>query len=383
MKKFVIVKIWIGLEIAAAVALATLVLLKMFVWKEADTGPTYQIPQDARQEVDIEDIQLPRDLLKDTYEEETAGAEATLTAESETITGNMYEADYPEEVMNRLEQMSPAQKAEILLLATPESFCEKPKVTVAGEVFSQAFSEKDVSGFFFSDTNLVSDGACMEMLQKLRTWSRDKSGMNLLLGYRGTQDAQTLSEKGFNLLCIGDAGDSEKIQAAADNCMIPALLTGTVPAQETEDPLAVIVETNDTAAIITAINDGNTALYSTDAYTELRPALSEAAENGEILPEALNKAAGYALSVRLGLTQLRPEEYEKEPPKAAPAPKKSKQLTPEEQAAQAAKQLQEQAAKEAQKAQKEAQKQAEQLQKQLAEQAAAAAAAAAAAQTPQ
>ena len=60
----------------------------------------------------------------------------------------------------------------------------------------------------------------------------------------------------------------------------------------------------------------------------------------------------------MALTQLRPEEYEKEPPKAAPASKKSKKLTPEEEAAAALKQLQEQAAKEAQKAQKEAQKQA-------------------------
>ncbi|MCR5268637.1 MAG: hypothetical protein K6E16_08985 [Lachnospiraceae bacterium] len=386
MKRFLIVKIWIGLEIVAVLALGVLVVLKLFVWKETDMGPTYRVPEAQASEVDVNDIPLPRDLMVDEYEEETADADADLSAESNTITGNLYETDYPAEVTDRLAEMSVEKKAEYLLITTPEQLCDKDKVTVAGNIFSAAFAEKGVSGLIFSESNFATPASGMEMLKTLRGWSRETTGMNLLLGYqKDGEDAQSLSDRGFNLFRAGlDTDAPEIIQKAAENCMVPAYVTTFDKIPDGDEVIAVIIETDDPEQIVESINAGNTYLYKTDRYDDVRNRLSEAAKNGEILPEALDKASGYAISVRLALTEMRPEEYEKEPPKAAPAKKQNKKLTPEEEAAQALQQLQEQAAKEAQKAQKEAQKaqkeaqkQAEQLQKQLAEQAAAAAAAAA------
>ncbi|MBR3643359.1 MAG: hypothetical protein IKN57_07625, partial [Parasporobacterium sp.] len=63
MKKFLTLKIWIALEILAGIALAIFVLLKSFVWAEESHEPTYTVPQTVSEQMDVSDIELPRDLM--------------------------------------------------------------------------------------------------------------------------------------------------------------------------------------------------------------------------------------------------------------------------------------------------------------------------------
>lgn len=348
MKQFLTLKIWIALEILAGIALAIFVLLKSFVWAEESHEPTYTVPSKASEQMDVSDIALPRDLMAEEADEDTAASDANFNAESETLTEDPYATDYPAEVTEKLAVLSNAQKAELLLLTTPEQFCNKGKVTVAGKVFAQSFAEKSLSGMFFSDANFVTPASGMEMLKTLRGWSRDATGMSLLLGYQNaSEDAAAQSDRGFNLLVADPSADAEElVQQAAGVSMVPAYLTTMDAAVDAQDMIARIVETDDPTAIIEAVNAGKTYFYKTGNYEAVREALVAAAESGEIVPEALDKATGYTLSVRYVLTQMRPEEFEKEPPKAvaAPAKKQTKQLTPEEQAAELQKQLLEQAA---------------------------------------
>jgi hypothetical protein len=273
-----------------------------------------------------------------------------------------------------------------LLLTTPEVLCEKAKVTVAGDIFAKSFSEKRVSGLIFTDQNFVSEAAGMEMLKKIRGWSRESTGMTLFLGYRpgkAPEDAKALSERGFNMIFTDPKEQdlSDLLQSAADALMIPASEIGSEEADQLDERIMRIVKPADAAEVTEAYNQGRSFLIETDDVMTMKNALLQASESGDLLPEALDQAAGYALSLRMGLTAMRPEETEKEPPKAAPAKKTTKQKTPEEQAKEAAEQLAKQAEKEAKKAQEAAKKQAEELQKlqqkQLEEMAAAAAAAAA------
>ena len=354
MKKFTIVKIWIGVEIAALLALAVLVICEQFVFEPDETGKNYQIPESVTQETQEGTFELPRDLTVDEYEGENANVEGDFDAEGETLTGSIYKTDFPEEVLERLASMSEREKTDVLLTTTPEVLCEKSKVTVAGSVFSDAFAQKPVSGIFFSDANFVSEASGMEMLKTIRGWSREASGLNLLLGYdKASTNPQALSDRGFNLFCLEDGQDA---QEAVDALMVPAFTATFEDAPEITDTVAVIIKTDDAAKIVSAINDGKTYLYRVNDYQTVRDALGAAAESGEIIPEALDSAAGYVLTLRSALTQMRPEEMEKESPKAAPAKKTTKQKTPEEQAAELQKQLE------------------KQLQKQLQDQAAAAAA---------
>ncbi len=345
MKKFLLVKIWIGLEIAAVLGVVAFILLRTFVFTKADTGPTYSVPQASADRDAPVDFELPRDLLVDEVDGEEAAASSDLEAEGETLTGNLYKADYPAEVTERLSQMSVAEKIELLLMTTPESLCEKGKVTVAGNVFEQAFAAKPVSGLIFSDANFVSDASGMEMFKILRSWSREKSGLNLFLAYDKTaMEAAALSDRGFNVFCMDPSDDAvAKVQEAANATMIPAFASTMEDAPDTADSTAVIVRTDESQKIIEAINNGKTYLYRIDSYVPVHDALVAAAEDGTIIPEALDKASGYALTLRMALTSMRPEEMEKEPPKAAPAKKKSsKQKTPEEQAKELQKQLEKQ-----------------------------------------
>ena len=344
MKKFLLVKIWIGIEIAAVLGLAAFILLRSTVFTKADTGPTYSVPKESAAQDAPVDFELPRDLMVDEVSEDTAAASSDLDAEGETLTGNLYKADYPAEVTERLSQMSAAEKIELLLMTTPESLCEKGKVTVAGNVFEQAFVAKPVSGLFFNDANFVSDASGMEMCKTLRGWSREKNGLNLFLAYDKTgADAATLSDRGFNVFCMDPSEDaSAKVQEAANATMIPAFVATMENAPDTADSTAVIVRTDESQKIIEALNNGKTYLYRIDSYTPVHDALVGAAEDGTIIPEALDKASGYALTLRMALTSMRPEESEKEPPKAAPVKKSKKQKTPEEQAQELQKQLEKQ-----------------------------------------
>lgn len=347
MKQFLTLKIWIALEILAGIALAIFVLLKSFVWAEESHEPTYTVPQTVSEQMDVSDIELPRDLMAEDVDDDPAASDADPEADSESLTGNIYAADYPAEVTEKLAVLSNAQKAELLILTTPEQFCNKGKVTVAGKVFAQSFAEKSLSGMFFSDANFVTPASGMEMLKTLRGWSRDATGMSLLLGYQNASgDAAAQSDRGFNLFVADPSVDAEELmQQAAGASMVPAYVSTIDAVPEAGETIALIVETDDPAAIIEAVNAGKTYFYKTGNYEAVREALVAAAESGEIVPEALDKATGYTLSVRYALTQMRPEEFEKEPPKvAAPAKKQKKQLTPEEQAAELQKQLLEQAA---------------------------------------
>ena len=123
-----------------------------------------------------------------------------------------------------------------------------------------------------------------------------------------------------------------------------------------------IARSDDPTAIKDAVNNGTLVVYLTEDFRQVRDGLVAAANDGTIIPEALDSAAGYALTARYTLTQIRPEESEKEPPEEEPKPaaknttkKETKKMTPEEEAAAAAAAAQ----KEAEAALKALQKQAE------------------------
>lgn len=362
--------VWIGVEMIAILGLAATILIQKVYGNNQDPGPTYIVPTTETVNVSVEDIELPTDLTADEFSDE----------EEAVVIGDLYETDYSDSVMETLASMSTDQKINLLLLTTPEAICEKDKVTIAGDIFKEALVNNPVSGLFFMDDNFKSQATGMTMLKTVRGWSREQTGMNILLGYRGDMtDATTLSDKGFNLYCFSpDAENATELSGNAnDNHMVPAYLAP-LSALLTDDERSgfYIGQTDSAEEILEAIDAGDTYLYLVDDYKTVHDTLKASADSGEILTEALDKAAGYALTVRQTLTEMRPEEIEKNPP----AEKKTqKKLTPEQQAAENAKALQKQAEQAAKAAQKQAEQAAKAAQKQ-AEQAAAAAAAAA--QTP-
>ena len=216
----------------------------------------------------------------------------------------------------------------------------------------------------------------MTMLSTLRAWSRDKTGMNLLIGYRGenTKEAD-LSDIGINLCLVDpDSADTDaRIGEAVSANMIPAYIVPYEKVDRDTEGL-YIVKINDPEEAIASIREGNDLLYMTDDHGALYDALLKSANDGTIPRAALDKAAGFAISVRKMLTDMRPEEFEKQVsvprtasrPASRPAARSREEqqqqqqpVTPEQQAEQAQKEVQKQMEtmiKEAQKQVEEAQK---------------------------
>ena len=386
MKKLDTVKIWIIAEIAAIVLLVIAVLMKTVFAGNKEEEPRYTMPGTGTQTVSDEDIVIPYDLMEGEFEEEESG-------EAED-TEDLYAMDYPEEVLDKLVGMDTAQKVSMLIVTSPEVLCDVDKVTQTGDVFHKALTDRPVSGLIMSDSNYGSEAEGMKMLKTLREWSRESTGMNILLGYReqGDTAAGELSDRGYNLYCIpgGSEDSAQKGEEAASGSMIPAITLSLADAMALpmEDMLAeagaenapVIAQTGSADDAADAIIAGRTYLYSTDNM-DLYTGLIEKTEAGDIPAEALDHAAGYAISVRMGLTAMRSEDMEKVPEeetkvqeksssaKKTAAKKEEKKKTPEEEAAEAAQKAMEEAAKEQQRqaeaAQKAMEEAAKEQQKQL------------------
>ncbi len=206
------------------------------------------------------------------------------------------------------------RKITSLRVTTPEALCNKPVVTVAGDVFSQRYKEDPVAGLFFRDANFKTESSGREMLSKLRGWSRELTGMNVFIGYLGdTSDIRSLSDKGINLYCIrpGDDNTVELSKTATENNMVPAYLAPLSDIMSMDDATGFyIAETESSEEIVDAINSGKLLMYMTKDYETVRDGLIQAAEDGTIDSEVLNKAAGYAITARTTLTQLRTEDKE-------------------------------------------------------------------------
>lgn len=386
MKKTDTVKIWIIAEIVIIFFLMIAVVVKTVFAGTRSEESSYSIPS-ATETVSIDDIVLPVNLME---EEEAEMSDVTDEADKpneadgsdeidEPDETDLYEMDYPEEVKDKLEDMSDQEKLSMLLVTTPEALTEREKVTQAGEIFKQSYTENPVTGLIFSETNFDDEKSGMEMLKSLREWSREETGMTLMLGYseQGENGAENLSDRGFNLYIIpSGTEDVETLGAdAAAHLMVPALETQVTAALEREDTedVVILADSDDVGEIVSAINSGRGMIFRTND-SGMREKLAEAVNNGDISAEALNHAAGYAVTVRLSLTANRPEDIEKEieekQEEAPAAAKKSTtqssqkkttevKKTPEQEAAEAL-----QAAAEA--AAKEQLKQAEELQKQQA-----------------
>ena len=355
------VAVWIALEIIVVVAVAVAALIRNVYGGSIEQGKDYTIPTEETTEIGIEDIELPTDLI--------AGSES---AEDISV-GDIYDMAYSDEVLAKLPDMEAKQKICALLMTSPEALCNKTNVTIAGDVFREAYTNNPVTGLFFTDSNFTSEADGMKMLATVRGWSRDISGMNILLGYSGEiNDPLGQSDIGINLYAThpDDENAAELSESASDNKMIPARFVTPDEVPEGEDGNGLcIVATDDVESIIQAINGGRKLIYVTGDLYGVCDALTSAFDEGALNPEALDSAAGYALSVRETLTQLRPEDEERTPPeeeepkaeKKAGTAKKAepKKMTPEEEAAAAFAALQ----KQAEEAMKAATKQAEEAAK--------------------
>ena len=328
------VSIWIVIEVAAVILVAIAVLVKMVYGEENNGTPSYTVPAAATSDLTVDDIELPTDLMKDSPEDE------------EVIVGDLYVIDYPEDVMNKLANLSLDWKIDMMFVTTPEALCNKTTVTVAGDIFREAYSSNPVTGLIFRDANFTSEEAGMKMLASVRDWSRNSTDMNVLLGYRGdTTDEAALSDKGLNLYCFDpDADNAADLSGAASAVnMVPAYLVQLSDMTEEDRNGFYIAQSEDAEEIKDSLIAGRTCLYMTEGYLPVKEALIQAVNDGDIPQEAIDKAAGYAIAARAALTQMRPEEFEKipqapEPAKAAPKAqtKKEEKKTPEQQAAEAA-----------------------------------------------
>lgn len=349
--------IWIAIEAVLVLAVVIAAIIKNVYGEVKQPAQDYTIPTEDTAEISIDEIELPTDLTADTAEDE------------EAVVGNIYDMDYSEDVLNAIGEMDTRQKIRSLLLTSPEALCNRSNVTIAGDVFRDAYTQDPVAGLFFTDSNFTSEAAGMKMLASIRGWSRDITGMNILIGYSGTvSEASAQSDRGINVFSIPvDAENiSELTQSASDNNMIPAVFVSPEDMTAGEEGGLKIAATDDTGRIIAAINDGQKLMYMTGDFRNVCDVLSQAADNGDITQEALDSAVGNALTIRQTLTQMRPEDAERTPPeetasksdskktdkKAKAEPKK---MTPEEEAAAALAALQ----KQAEEAMKAATKQAE------------------------
>ena len=376
------VTIWIGIEILAVLVMGTAVLIHNVNGEEAEAGPAYKIPTAGTSAMGLGDIELPTDLYEGS--EDMQGA-----------VGDLYSMDYDDDIIDDLSSMSIEEKADMIFVTTPESLCGKPLVTVAGDILKDAYRADPVTGLIFTDSNFTSESAQRSMLANIRRWSKDKTGMSLLLGYMGSiSDAEVLSGRGINLYCLspGASDEEDVLKAAADQSMVAAYYINYEQAKTSEETdVLCIVNTGTTQEITDLVNTGGSYLYMTQNFASDRDGLVEAVNDGRVPVEALDKAAGYALYIRRALTEMRPEDLEtaavtyNKPaastgkaaakPAAEQAPAPAAELTPEQKAAEAAKEAQ----KQAEEAQKAAQKQIEEAVKEMQKQAEEAAAAAAAA----
>lgn len=357
------VTVWLGLEaVALAAALVTAGIHAVY-GDSSGQVKYYSVPEETVEEMSIGDIELPVDLMEEN-------------SQTEGITGDLYSADYPEEITKILEGLSPEQKVDMMIIATPEDMCNTARVTIAGDIFKEAYGSHPVTGLVFSQDNFTSRDAGMTMLSTLRAWSRDKTGMNVLIGYRGenTKEAD-LSDIGINLCLVDpDSADTDaRIGEAVSANMIPAYIVPYEKVDRDTEGL-YIVKINDPEEAIASIREGNDLLYMTDDHGALYDALLKSANDGTIPRAALDKAAGFAISVRKMLTDMRPEEFEKQVsvprtasrPASRPAARSREEqqqqqqpVTPEQQAEQAQKEVQKQMEtmiQEAQKQVEEAQK---------------------------
>ncbi len=346
--------IWIGLEILALAGVGVAAFVHNVYGESDETAKSYTVPTEESTNLTMEDIQLPTDLL------------AESEADDVGTVGTLYTMDYPEEVLNLLADMSAEQKIDAILITTPEQLTGRDNVTIAGDVFKESYAADPVSGLVFSDSNFTSEAEGMKMLSTLRGWARDINGLNLFVGYWGdTTDPAALSDKGINLYQIqtGSDNESELWDAATAANMVSAHYGELSQITNSEEISGfTIARSDDPTAIKDAVNNGTLVVYLTEDFRQVRDGLVAAANDGTIIPEALDSAAGYALTARYTLTQIRPEESEKEPPEEEPKPaaknttkKETKKMTPEEEAAAAAAAAQ----KEAEAALKALQKQAE------------------------
>ena len=358
--------IWIIIEAVLVLSVIIAAVIRNVYGKTAETGKEYTSPTEETAAVDISQIELPTDLTADSAVEDVA-------------VGDIYDMNYSENVLSMISGMDEKGKICALLLTTPEALCDKSNVTVAGDVFKESYANDPVSGLYFTDANFTSEAAGMKMLASIRGWSRDINGMNILLGDSGEmKDPLDQSDKGLNMFSIlpGMDNASEYAASAADNNMIPATFISPDDMSTGDEGSGLrIVATDDIDRIIEAINDGKKFVYMTGDYRTVRDGLIQAVDDGRLMPDALDSAVGYALADRETLTQIRPEESEKEPPEEE-APKadskkndnkakaETKKMTPEEEAAAALAALQ----KQAEEAMKAATKQAEEAAKAAQEQ---------------
>ena len=326
------VSVWIALEVVAAIVIAVMVFVHFVYGDVNDEDPTYKVPTAQTSDLTMEDIELPTDLMKEE-------------AEEEVIVGDLYEMNYSEDVMNKLADLSLEWKIDMMFVTTPEALCDKTTVTVAGDIFREAYSSSPVTGLMFRDANFTSEEAGMNMLAAVRSWSRNSTDMNVLLGYRGdATDAATLSDKGLNLYCFDpNAENAADLSGAASGAnMVPAYLVSLSDMTE-ENNGFYIAASEDATEIADSLIAGRTCLYMTEGYLPVKETLIQMVNEGIIPQEAIDKAAGYAITARSALDQMRPEEFEKVPPEPEPAKaapkaqsKKNEKKTPEQEAADAA-----------------------------------------------
>lgn len=301
--------VWIAIEILALLVVASVIIIHRMYDPVPEKAGDYSLPGEEMPGMSVEDIELPTDLIgeggtADTKAEEASKQESAAAEEEEK---EETEEETPaDDTALLLSGMDTAQKVDALLVTTPESLCNGITVTVAGDIFKEAYTKDRVSGLLFRDANFRTEEAGAQMLLAIHDLSNELNGMDILIGYRGNiTDPAKLSARGINLMCISPDAENAAalVESAVKNNMIPAYLVPLADVAGTEPAAGFyIAQTEDVKGVTDAINAGRTFLYMTENHKAVRDGLIAAVNDGTISAEALDKAAGFALTIRRSQT---------------------------------------------------------------------------------
>ncbi|MBR6159911.1 MAG: hypothetical protein IKQ40_06370, partial [Lachnospiraceae bacterium] len=244
--------IWIIFEVLVLIALAAFIAARKVYGIGVHAPRGYTVPTEKIPDLTINDIERPADLVGT----ESARATGTVEEAEEENPGEETAGD----VADILAGMDTVQKVDALIITTPESLCDKVTVTIAGDIFKDAYSKDRVSGLMFRENNFKSEEAAVQMLSAVHDLSAQLNGMDILTLYRGEiTDMALLAARGINMYCFPpDAPNAAALtEEAIRNNMIPAFsmsLSDAVSGGQTSG--LFVVTTDDTAAVADAINSG-------------------------------------------------------------------------------------------------------------------------------
>lgn len=146
---------------------------------------------------------------EDKPKDETARSESMViekkTPDTEPVQETQEEDPLDQEVIGILDGMTTEEKVAQLFMITPESLTGVDGVTLAGDASKEAYDAYPVGGLIYFNQNLISPEQTKEMLSNMQTYSRERTGLPLLI---------SVDEEGGSVTRIGGNSnfDVEKIE---------------------------------------------------------------------------------------------------------------------------------------------------------------------------